>query len=141
MKLSNLSKIVGKKKKRVGRGYGSGRGGHTVGRGTKGQKSRSKVRLGFEGGQLPLSRRLPKKGGFRSPYGKPAIFNLSDLAPFKEGETITPQKFLEKGILKEIPRKGVKILGRGKGRKLDFEGVSLSASAKKKVLQAKSVNS
>jgi large subunit ribosomal protein L15 len=136
MKLNNLTKIVAKKKKRLGRGYASGRGGHTAGRGTKGQKARSKVKLGFEGGQLPLSRRLPKRGGFRSPHGKPASFNLSELASFRKGETVSPQKLIEKGMLKDIPRKGVKILGRGEGKALTFEGVALSDSAKSKVLKA-----
>ncbi len=65
MELSKLSKVVRKAKKRIGRGYGSGKGGHTVGRGAKGQKARSKVRSTFEGGQLPLARRIPKKGGFK----------------------------------------------------------------------------
>jgi len=66
MELSKLSKIARKSKKRVGRGYGSGKGGHTVGRGAKGQRARNKVRSTFEGGQLPLARRIPKKGGFKS---------------------------------------------------------------------------
>ncbi|NIT03832.1 hypothetical protein GTO10_02770 [Candidatus Saccharibacteria bacterium] len=66
MELHKLSKIVKKAKKRVGRGYGSGRGGHTVGRGSKGQKARGSVKPTFEGGQLPLVKRLPKKGGFKS---------------------------------------------------------------------------
>ncbi|NIT03914.1 50S ribosomal protein L15, partial [Candidatus Saccharibacteria bacterium] len=87
MKLNKLSKTVGKKKKRRGLGYGSGRGGHTTGRGTKGQKARGKVKPTFEGGQLPLSRRVPKKGGFASIRGKPAILNLKDLTGFRKGET------------------------------------------------------
>lgn len=66
MELFNLSKIVERAKKRVGRGYGSGKGGHTTGRGAKGQKVRSKVRATFEGGQLSLVRRLPRMGGFLS---------------------------------------------------------------------------
>ena len=61
MELSNLSKIVRSAKKRVGRGYGSGKGGHTTGRGAKGQKARGKVKPTFEGGQLPLARRIPRK--------------------------------------------------------------------------------
>lgn len=67
MELNKLSKVVRGAKKRVGRGYGSGKGGHTTGRGSKGQKARGKVRSTFEGGQLPLVRRLPRRGGFR-PY-------------------------------------------------------------------------
>lgn len=69
MELHSLSKIVKKAKKRVGRGYGSGKGGHTTGRGTKGQKARGKVKATFEGGQLSLAKRLPRKKGFR-PYRK-----------------------------------------------------------------------
>lgn len=63
MELNELSKIKRKIKKRVGRGYGSGKGGHTTGRGAKGQKIRSKLRSTFEGGQLPIIRRLPRKRG------------------------------------------------------------------------------
>ena len=66
MELHKLSRIVAGKKKRVGRGYGSGKGGHTTGRGAKGQKIRGRIPAIFEGGQLPLIRRLPRKGGFRS---------------------------------------------------------------------------
>lgn len=65
MELSSLSKVVRGAKKRVGRGYGSGKGGHTTGRGSKGQKARGKVKPTFEGGQLPLARRIPRKRGFR----------------------------------------------------------------------------
>lgn len=65
MDLSNLTKITRRAKKRVGRGYGSGKGGHTTGRGAKGQKVRSSLRPTFEGGQLPLVRRLPRRGSFR----------------------------------------------------------------------------
>lgn len=66
MELEKLTKISSGGKKRVGRGYGSGKGGHTTGRGAKGQKVRGKIKLVFEGGQLPLVRRLPRRGGFRS---------------------------------------------------------------------------
>ena len=65
MDLEKLPKLLRKAKKRVGRGYGSGKGGHTTGKGAKGQKIRGKLRSTFEGGQLPLSRRLPRRGGFR----------------------------------------------------------------------------
>ena len=71
MELNELSRVATGKKKRVGRGYGSGKGGHTTGRGAKGQKIRNRVRPGFEGGQLPLARRLPRLGGFRI-HGKKA---------------------------------------------------------------------
>ncbi|OGC53984.1 hypothetical protein A2797_00435 [candidate division WWE3 bacterium RIFCSPHIGHO2_01_FULL_48_15] len=65
MELSKLGKITARGHKRVGRGYGSGKGGHTTGRGAKGQKIRGRIKLTFEGGQLPLVRRLPRRGGFR----------------------------------------------------------------------------
>lgn len=151
MKLDKLPKLVGKKKKRLGRGYGSGRGGHTVGRGTKGQKARGRVKLGFEGGQLPLSRRLPQRGGFRSIRGKPAMLNLADLAAFRKGETVSPKTLKERGLVKKIPPEGVKILagGRltsapstslraaaGKLPALKFRGVKFSASAREKILKA-----
>jgi large subunit ribosomal protein L15 len=136
MGLSNLSKVVSKRKRRVGRGYGSGRGGHTVGRGTKGQKARGKVKLSFEGGQLPLVRRLPKRGGFRSFRGKPVVLNLSDLDGFRKGETVSPKALQEKGLLKKIPTAGVKVLGRGAGRPLKFERISLSAKARDKIRKA-----
>ncbi|KRT67687.1 MAG: 50S ribosomal protein L15, large subunit ribosomal protein L15 [candidate division WWE3 bacterium CSP1-7] len=66
MELHELTRIVKGKKKRVGRGYGSGKGGHTTGRGAKGQKVRNRVRSSFEGGQIPLARRLPRRGTVRS---------------------------------------------------------------------------
>ena len=138
MDLSNLSKIVKKKKKRLGRGYGSGKGGHTVGRGTKGQKSRGsrKVPLGFEGGQIPLYRRLPKIGGFSRKWGqkRPAIVHLEDLNVFKAKSTITPKKLIEKGLIKKVPQAGVKVLSKGKLEKeLIFSGLSFSKSAREKI--------
>jgi large subunit ribosomal protein L15 len=137
MKLNKLPQLVGKRKKRVGRGYGSGRGGHTVGRGSKGQKARGKVRLGFEGGQLPLSRRLPRRGGFRSMRGKPVVINLSRLDVFAKGALISPATLVKRGLIKKVPPEGVKILGKGSVTKaLKFEGVSLSAAAREKILQA-----
>lgn len=141
MKLHRLSKIVKKGKKRIGRGYGSGKGGHTVGRGTKGQKVRGKVKLSFEGGQLSLVRRLPKRGGFRSVHVKPTVLNLSDLTVFRKGETVDPKVLEEKGLVKKVPAEGIKILGsldptRGKLPALKFKGVKLSASAREKILKA-----
>lgn len=136
MKLNKLPKLVGKKKKRLGRGYGSGRGGHTVGRGTKGQKARGRVKAGFEGGQLPLSRRLPQRGGFRSIHGKPAVLNLDALTAFRKGETVSPETLKEKGLVKKIPSEGIKILSEGKAKPLKFKGIKFSASAREKILKA-----
>ena len=118
MKLNNLPKITTKKKKRVGRGYGSGRGGHTTGRGNKGQKARSKVRLGFEGGQLPLIKRLPLmrgKGKFKSFRKKPLVVNVGLLNLFSKGEIVDLKTLVKYKIIKENDAKkfGAKILGDG----------------------------
>lgn len=99
-----------RKRKRVGRGVGSGHG-KTCGRGTKGQKARSKVRLGFEGGQMPLFRRIPKRG-FRGLNKRFTPVNIEDLNRFSEGEEVSIGLLRESGLIKrhEIP----KILARGK---------------------------
>lgn len=116
MKLHTMYAAEGatKTRKRVGRGTGSGLG-KTSGKGHKGQNARSGggVRLGFEGGQLPLFRRLPKRGFsnamFKTTY---AVLNLSDLNKFEENTTVTPELLKEMGILKN-QLDGVKILGNG----------------------------
>ncbi|PIS12331.1 50S ribosomal protein L15 [candidate division WWE3 bacterium CG09_land_8_20_14_0_10_47_33] len=136
MRLNNLPRLVGKKKKRLGRGYGSGKGGHTVGHGTKGQKVRGRIKLGFEGGQFPLVRRLPRLGGFRSIRGKPAVLNLGNLTAFRKGEIVSPETLKEKGLIKKIPSAGIKILGEGEAKALKFKGVLLSAPAREKILKA-----
>ena len=115
MKLHELSPSPGsrKKRKRVGRGPGSGHG-QTSGRGDKGQKARSGVSIPswFEGGQMPLSRRLPKRG-FRNRFRKEfAIVNLRDLDRIEVGATITPLLLLERGLIKR-GKDGVKVLGDG----------------------------
>jgi len=141
MNLHNLPKLKGKerKAKRVGRGYGSGKGGHTVGRGSKGQKARSKVPLGFEGGQLPLHQRLPHKRGFKRAFGdEVAVLNIEDLSRWDPKMVLSPKNLLEKGLIDEIPKGGVKILGDGElEKKLTVEGVKLSETAKEKILKAK----
>lgn len=115
MRLHKLSPAPGSRKKRmrVGRGAGSGHG-QTSGRGDKGQKARSGVSIPawFEGGQMPLSRRLPKRG-FRNRFRKEfAIVNLRDLDRIEAGATITPLLLLERGFIKRI-KHGVKVLGDG----------------------------
>jgi len=139
VKLSNLPKLKGTRRsaKRVGRGYGSGKGAHTVGRGQKGQKSRGKVPLWFEGGQLPLARRLPHRGGFTPLHHKePAIFNIGRFDSF-EGKQVTPEQLVKTGWLKKVPRDGVKILGVGKLTKaLKFSGLEYSKSAVEKIEKA-----
>lgn len=140
MKLSRIPKISKKKRqsKRLGRGYGSGKGGHTVGRGTKGQKARGKVPAGFEGGQIPLYKRLPKIGGFRNPRKKDVIaISLSKLNLFKSGDVVTPEKLLEEKIIKRLPKHAVKILNRGElGKKLILKGLVASKEAQKKIEKA-----
>ncbi len=113
MRLSELKPALGAvhRRKRVGRGIGSGHG-VTAGKGTKGQKARTKVRLGFEGGQTPLHRRLPQRRGFTNIFKKEyAIVNLDQLAKLSE-DIITPELLLEKGIIKDL-KDGVRVLGRG----------------------------
>lgn len=115
MKLNELAPPKGarKSRKRVGRGPGSGRG-KTSGRGSKGQKSRSggNVRPGYEGGQMPLQRRLPKRGFtniFKKDY---AVVNLRDLGRFEKGSVVDEAALVEAGLVKG-KRDGVKILGQG----------------------------
>lgn len=112
MNLNNLTAISEKNKKRVGRGIGSGLG-KTAGRGTKGQKSRSGggVRVGFEGGQNPLTKRVPQLKGFKSRKPKNQVVNLSDLNIFTG--KVTKEKLLEKGLIENI-KLPVKILADGK---------------------------
>ena len=121
-------------KKRLGRGTGSGKG-TTAGRGDKGQNSRSGggVRLGFEGGQMPLQRRLPKRGFtnlFRKQY---AIINVKDLERFEAGAAVGPVEFLETGLIKKV-RDGVKILGDGELNKgLTVKAHRFTKTARQKI--------
>ena len=139
--LSSLEKQKGriKKPKRVGRGIGSGKGGHTTGKGQKGQKSRGvgKFSPWFEGGQLPLVKRLPQVGGFRNPTQKfYTVLNLDYFDKFKDGDKIT-RKLLEEKGLRNIKKSGIKILGDGDiTKKLHFEGFLYSKSAIKKISSA-----
>jgi large subunit ribosomal protein L15 len=115
MKLNELSPPKGARRprKRIGRGLGSGRG-KTSGRGTKGQKCRSggNIRPGFEGGQMPLQRRLPKRG-FRNIFKKQyAIVNIRDLRRFEKGSVVDEAALLVAGLVKR-ERDGVKLLGKG----------------------------
>jgi large subunit ribosomal protein L15 len=140
MKLNELSPGKGsnKSKKRLGRGVGSGHG-KTSGRGHKGQKSRSgsKSMKGFEGGQMTLIRRLPKRG-FNNKFA--AIFqivNVEDLNKFKENDTVNQQKLKEAGLIRNL-RDKVKILGNGELKKsLNIEAHKFSKSAKDKIEKAK----
>lgn len=129
-----------KSAKRIGRGYGSGVGGHTVGRGSKGQKSRTghKSLESFEGGNVPFFRRMPKYKGFnRSMKIENAVLNIEVLVKnYKDGETITIESLQEKGLVRKNAQKA-KILGRGEiVIKLNIEGVQVSSSAKEKIEKA-----
>ena len=136
MDLSNLQPAVGSKHSdsfRRGRGHGSGNG-KTAGKGHKGQKARSgATRPGFEGGQMPLARRIPKRG-FNNIFAKPLeIVNLSTLDQFQDGDTVTVHALLEKGILSKC-RYGYKVLGSGKlSKKLTVQASAFSASAKEAI--------
>ncbi|MFQ5675012.1 MAG: 50S ribosomal protein L15 [bacterium] len=139
MDLGSLKYAPGsvKKKKRIGRGPGSGSGG-TAGRGPKGQRSRSgsKIRPWFEGGQMPLQRRVPKRGFTNIFKKKFQIVNLSDLDRVKRAKEITPDVLYDSGVInkKGIP---VKILGVGDLKKpLDVTAHAFSASAKEKIEKA-----
>jgi large subunit ribosomal protein L15 len=117
MRLEDLRPAAGarKRRKRVGRGPGSGHG-KTAGRGTKGHKARSGGGKGggFEGGQMPLYRRLPKRG-FRPPGGRReyAVVNLKDLERFPAGTVVDPDRLAEAGLIKRGDRQAVKLLGDG----------------------------
>ena len=136
MELSNLQPAAGSKHSdnfRRGRGHGSGNG-KTAGKGHKGQKARSGApRPGFEGGQMPLYRRLPKRG-FKNRNSKEIVaINISELERFRSGSTVTIEKMMEVGLVKN-PRDGVKILGNGEfTKKLNVKANAFSASAKEKI--------
>ena len=136
MKLSELSPAEGSVRQayRKGRGAGSGNG-KTGGRGHKGQKARSggKIRVGFEGGQMPLARRIPKRG-FNNIFAKPLeIINLSALNKFEDGEIVTAEALLAKGILSKCEY-GYKVLGNGKlSKKVTVKASAFSASAKEAI--------
>ncbi len=128
------SKGANKAKKRVGRGPGSGNGVR-AGRGQKGQKSRSgySSRPGFEGGQMPLYRRLPKRG-FNNKFRKDwIVLNVRDLNQFDDGTEVSPQLLIESGLVKHS-RDGLRILGEGEvEKKLTVRAHHFSASAKAKI--------
>ena len=136
MNLHELSPAAGSTHvgKRKGRGAGTGNG-KTAGRGHKGQGARSGggVRVGFEGGQMPLSRRVPKRG-FNNIFAKPLeIINLSALNAFEDGDVVTVEALLAKGILSKCEY-GYKVLGNGKlTKKVTVEASAFSQSAKEAI--------
>ena len=137
MKLNELRVVEGSKKERRRGGRGSCSGmGKTSGKGHKGQKARSGYsrKAGFEGGQLPLYRRLPKRGfsnaNFKTEY---AVLNLSDLNKFDEGTVVTPELLKETGIVKK-QLSGIKVLGNGAlEKKLTVKAHKFSITAKEKI--------
>ena len=135
MKLNELQNLNATARKRVGRGPGSGTG-KTSGKGHKGQNARSGggVRPGFEGGQLPLFRRLSKRGfnnyNFRTVY---ATVNVGDLERFEEGTTVTKELLIEVGLVKK-ELDGIKVLGNGElTKKLTVKADKFSSTAKTKI--------
>jgi large subunit ribosomal protein L15 len=123
-------------RKRLGRGRSSGKG-KTSGRGMKGQKARGKTRVGFEGGQMPLQRRVPKLRGFK-PRNKKfyTLINVELLNDFAEGAVVTPQVLQEKGLIKKLDEQ-IKVLGRGDLDKgLTVRAHAFSESARKKIEDA-----
>lgn len=140
MRIEELQPAEGSRKgnRRVGRGVGSGLG-KTSGKGHKGQKARSggTKGAGFEGGQMPLQRRLPKRGFTNYPFSKEyAIINLKDLTRIEDLSVITPEALYERGIVKDI-KDGLKILGEGEITKpLTVKANAFSATALKKIAGA-----
>ena len=136
MKLHELSPAPGSVRdvKRIGRGHGSGNG-KTAGKGHKGQKARAGrgIRAGFEGGQMPLHRRIPKRGFnniFATPY---TAINVAVLNRFEDGAVVNTEALLNAGIIKKAPN-GVKVLGNGKIEKnLTVQVAAFSESAKAKI--------
>ena len=139
MKLNELAPVVGSTHvgKRKGRGTGTGNG-KTAGRGHKGQKARSggKVRIGFEGGQMPLARRIPKRG-FNNIFAKPlTAVNVAVLNQFEDGAVVDAAALLAEGIIHDCPY-GLKVLGNGTvTAKVTVKAAKFSESAKEKIEQA-----
>ncbi|MBQ6035375.1 MAG: 50S ribosomal protein L15 [Ruminococcus sp.] len=139
MKIHELTPALDSNKavKRIGRGHGSGNG-KTAGKGHKGQKARSGggVRIGFEGGQMPLARRIPKRGFNNIFATKYAIVNVSDLNKFKDGTVVDTELLVASGLVKKV-YDGVKILGNGElTAKLTVKAAKFSQSAVEKIEKA-----
>lgn len=137
VKLHDLSPGQRSDRKRKGRGIGSGMG-KTAGRGHKGQKARSggRIRRGFEGGQMPLIRRLPKRGFTNIFKEEVAIVNVKDLSRFSEGAVVTPELMYDEGLVKKLGVK-IKLLGKGDlDRPLTVKVHKVSKAAAEKVTAA-----
>ena len=137
MNLAAMKPAPGARSKPTRKGQGIGSGlGKTAGRGTKGQKSRSggKIRPGFEGGQMPLQRRMPKRGFTNHPFKKEIVFvNVRDLNRFDTGTTVDPAALVREGLVRK-PGDGIKVLGTGELTKsLTVRANSFSRAAREKI--------
>lgn len=141
MFLSKLAKIISPRAKTVGRGYGTGKGGHTVGRGQKGQKTRGSIPVWFEGGQLPLIRRTPFLRGkcrFQSLNGEAVIITLTTLNKFEKDQTVDEKTAIEvlKLPVKSVAKSGIKVVATGKLEKSLKVSLPVSAAAAKAITAA-----
>ena len=136
MKLNELKYAEGSRSERTRKGRGRSSKGKTSGSGQKGQKARGKTRLGFEGGQMPLYRRIPKRGFTNINRKDIVIVNVEELNVFDNGVEVTPELLIEAGIIKNV-KDGVKVLGEGKlEKKLTVLANRFSESAKKAIEDA-----
>ncbi|USS88474.1 50S ribosomal protein L15 [Fructilactobacillus hinvesii] len=136
MKLDELKAAAGSRSSRTRKGRGLGSKGKTSGRGQKGQKARGKTRLGFEGGQMPLYRRIPKRGFTNINRKDIVIVNVNELNAFDNGAEVTPEALVETGIIRNL-KDGIKVLGNGQlDKKLTVQANKFSASAKKAIEDA-----
>ena len=136
MKLHQLSPAPGSvsERKRVGRGHGSGHG-KTAGKGHKGQKARAGrgVRIGFEGGQMPLQRRIPKRGFVNIFKTRYAVVNIADLNEFEDGAVVDAQAMIDAGLVNKL-YDGIKVLGNGEIKKsLTIKAAAFSRAARAKI--------
>lgn len=140
MKLENLKKLTKRGKKRVGRGIGSGRGGHTSGRGAKGQKARGKIPARLEGGRVPLTKRLPFRRGVHGPKAgqKALVLNLKQLNIMPDKSVIDLEALIHHKLVKkdDALRFGVKILGDGELKTALTVKLPTSGGARKKIEKA-----
>ncbi|QBP17842.1 50S ribosomal protein L15 [Acetilactobacillus jinshanensis] len=136
MKLNELKPAFGSRSNRTRKGRGRSSKGKTAGRGQKGQGARSKTRVGFEGGQMPLYRRMPKRGFSNVNRKEYAIVNLTTLNRFKDGTEVTPALLKKDGVVKNL-KNGLKVLGKGKlSKKLTVKANKFSKSAKSAIENA-----
>ncbi|MBW1605338.1 50S ribosomal protein L15 [Lactobacillus sp. Sy-1] len=136
MKLNELKAAEGSRSSRSRIGRGRGSKGKTAGRGQKGQKARSKTRLGFEGGQMPLYRQMPKRGFSNINRKEYAVVNLASLNQFDDGADVTPESLAEAGLVKNV-KFGIKILGEGDlTKKLTVKANKFSKSAQSAIENA-----